>query len=154
MKTRTKKLFALMMTLTMVISVAMLFTSCGNTLEKYIENDKEAKTAFETQRDAYEKDGITIGVKDNTMSYTFKLTEALDKKTEDQMGGFFDSYMDALAPSFEATAAAWEEKSGIEGIKVKVTFLTVDDKELYSREFEAAKAGDKKQNDTKAEDAE
>lgn len=153
MKKSTKKLFTLAMTLTLVVSAAMLFTSCGaTTLEDYVNSNEETKQALEESNSQNSAGNMTVEVKENTVYYNFKLDETVDKDVAEAMNTYFESYMKSVGSTFEGIAAGLEEESKVEGVKVKVTFLNGDDSELYSQEFEAAKAKDK--TDEKADDAE
>lgn len=143
MKKEMKKIFALVMTLTMVVSAAMLFTSCGTTtLEDYMNSDAEAKQALEEASSSNAAGNMTVSVKENTVYYNFKLTEKVDKDVAKQMNTYFESYMKTVSSTFEEIAAQLEKDSGVKGVTVKVTFLNGDDSELYSADFKAAKTDD------------
>ena len=55
------------------------------------------------------------------------------------MAEYFEKYLDTAASTFQSIAKEMEEKSEIEGVKVRITYKNGDDSEIYNREFDAGK---------------
>lgn len=137
MKTRTKKLLAALMCVTMLFA----FAGCGgpSTLEDYINENTEAKASLESLSSKNAAGDVTVDVKDNTIIYKFKLGQTVEGEMVKQMKDALDQYMKGVESTFENIASTFEEQSEIKGITVRVIYLNGDDSELYSKDF-AAKA--------------
>ena len=127
MKKRNTKTLLTSVVLVLTLSVMALLTGCGgpSTLEEYINDNNEAKQELEKLNQSSQKGmDVSTTVKENTIIYTFKY----DK-----------TFTDTAASTFQSIAKEMEEKSEIEGVKVRITYKNGDDSEIYNREFDAGK---------------
>lgn len=140
---KTSKIFAVLLSLVMVMSATVALTSCGsdepNTLEKYIADHPEEQKAMDDAVASYAQDGMAVDVqfKGNTIIYSFKYDETYDEDTVEQMKSYFDGAMESVGSVFENIAKTCEEQTEIEGITVQVLYLNGDDSEIYNKTFEA-----------------
>ena len=82
---------------------------------------------------------VSTKVKENTIIYTFKYDKTFTDKEKDAMAEYFEKYLDTAASTFQSIAKEMEEKSEIEGVKVRITYKNGDDSEIYTRAFDAGK---------------
>ncbi|MGF6376256.1 major membrane immunogen (membrane-anchored lipoprotein) [Clostridiales Family XIII bacterium PM5-7] len=138
MKKRTSKLFAVAMTLVMVLSIASLITSCGaKTLEDYVNSDKDVKAQLDNTNEQFSTDemGANIEIKENTLTYTFKYTETYNDEQLEVMKEYFEKTMESVATTFDAIRDSLAEESKIEDVVVKVRYLNGDDAEIFAAEY-------------------
>ena len=141
---KTSKIFAVLLSLVMIMGVTAVLTGCGsdepNTLEKYIADHPEEQKAMDDAVASYEQDGMAVDVqiKENLIIYSFKYDETFDEDTVEQLKGYFENAMGSVGSVFENIAKTCEEQTEIKGITVQVLYLNGDDSEIYSQTFEAA----------------
>lgn len=142
MKKRNTKTMLTSVVLVLTLSVMALLTGCGgpSTLEEYINDNNEAKQELEKLNQSSQKGmDVSTTVKENTIIYTFKYDKTFTDKEKDAMAEYFEKYLDTAASTFQSIAKEMEEKSEIEGVKVRITYKNGDDSEIYNREFDAGK---------------
>lgn len=140
MKKRTSKLFTVALALVMMLSMTLMLTSCGDpeTLQEYVEANPEVQEELDSAMAESAQDGmdIKVEIKENTILYTYKFDQTLDKDQAEQATELFESYMDKASGVFENIAQSCEEETKIDGIKCQVIYLNGDGSELYNGVFE------------------
>lgn len=139
---KTSKIFAVLLSLVMVMSATALLTSCSSdpaTLEDYIADHPEEQKAMDDAVASYEQEGMAVDVqiKGNDIIYSFKYDETFDEDTVEQLKGYFEGAMGNVGSVFENIAKTCEEQTEIKGINVQVRYLNGDDSEIFSQTFEA-----------------
>lgn len=136
---KTSKIFALAMTLVMIVSAAMIFTSCGGpeTFEEFVNSNEELKTQIDGIAQSDDNGAMTVEVKENKIIYTYKYSQTYDSAAVEQMKTYFEEYMDSIGSQFESIAKTCEEQSEITGITVDVIYLNGDDAELFKATYSA-----------------
>ena len=139
---KTSKIFAVLLSLVMVMPATALLTSCSSdpaTLEDYIADHPEEQKAMDDAVASYEQDGMSVDVqiKGNEIIYSFKYDETFDEDTVEQLKSYFEGAMGGVSAVFEGIAKSCEEQTEIEGITVQVLYLNGDDSEIFSQTFEA-----------------
>lgn len=142
--------------LSLLISISMMLTACSNverepdTLESLVSSNQEV--AGEINKSA-EESGISVDVKDNTVTYTYDVSNVdgvTDEMIEDEdFIKSFQTSLDAQGPSFRDVCSDLEEKTGIQGVSVHVVYL-YKDKEIASATFTSSDADESE--DTKKSD--
>lgn len=138
MKNTVKNFFALALILTMTFT----FTACGgpSTLEEYVNENEETKQMIETANASNDAGEMKVEVKENTVIYTFTLAEAVEDDVKEEMKAVLEETEPSIAPTFETVASKLEEETKIKGITSRLTYLSHDGSEIYSKDFKAKKA--------------
>lgn len=120
----------------LMMAVLVVFTGCGGgspeTLEDYINNNAEAQEKLNALN---ESSGMESSVKNNTITCVYSYDQTFDEAMIEQMAAQFESTMESMASTFENVASDWEEKTGIEGITVKIVYQDSAGTEIYSVEY-------------------
>lgn len=121
-----------------VLSISMVFTSCGgpSTFEEYVKDNDELKSQLDSLSTSNSQGSMTVEFKGNDINYVYKFTEPMDEALVDTVKETLEEQMDSYGATFEQIAQTCEEESEIDGIKVNVKYLDGDDTELYSGTFE------------------
>lgn len=133
MKT-SKRIFSAGIILSLIFAMTLMFAGCGgpSTLEEYINSDSEAKEMIDSMSSG---SGMTIDVKDNTLTYTYTYSQTFDDAVIGEMKTQIESAMSSMSSSFESVASTLEEESGIDDITVKVIYEDGAGTEIFSEEY-------------------
>lgn len=139
MNKRTSKIFAIAMTLVMVLAVAALTTSCGGTktLEDYVNGDKEVSKQLKDSGDQFSTDAMKaeVTVKENTLTYAFTYAETFTKEQTKQMVSLFEKAIEGYTATYEGIRESLEKESKVEGVVVKISYINGDGSEIYTKTF-------------------
>lgn len=133
MKT-SKKILSVSLILSLLMAITLMFAGCGSspqTLEDYVNSDSEAQEMI----DSLSSSGLTVEVKDNTLTCTYAYSQTFDEDTISQMSTQIESAIGSMSSTFENAAATLEEGSGIDDVTVKVVYVDGAGTEIYSAEF-------------------
>lgn len=136
---KTSKIFALAMTLVMVLSTVVIFTGCGEpkTFEEFVNSNDELKSSIEQVAQSDDNGGMTVQIKENKIIYTYKYSQTFESAAVEQMKTYFAEYMRTAGSSFETVAKTCEEQSKITGITVDVIYQNGDGEELFKETYSA-----------------
>ncbi|MDD5824201.1 MAG: DUF4854 domain-containing protein [Firmicutes bacterium] len=116
-----KKKLALVLSL--VAMMCMVFTSCGGpkTFEEYVNSDSELMEDIQEIQD--ENEGLTITIKDNTITYEYDVSVlGIDKDTAVAAKSNLEQTITKTTDEYKDLIEDFEEETGIEGLTIVVTY--------------------------------
>ena len=116
-----KKKLALVLSL--VAMMCMVFTSCGGpkTFEEYVNSDSELMEDIQEIQD--ENEGLTITIKDNTITYEYDVSVlGIDKDTAVAAKSNLEQTITKTTDEYKDLIEDFEEETGIEGLTVVGTY--------------------------------
>ena len=117
--------------LLLVMTTTILLASCGGktptTLEEYVVANQSEQDAI--QGIVSDDPNATVSINENTMDITYKV----DDKA--MTADILNTALDSLGDSFSGIIKDLEAETGIQGIKIKVTYLDASEKEITSKLF-------------------
>lgn len=127
---KTKIISAL---LSLIFVMGLILSGCGGpeNLEEMAKNDEN----FKAQIEAFSTSGMTIDIKGNTITYTYKYDQAFDDATAAQMKTQLESAMDSMSSTFTSLKEQIVDETGFKDVALKVVYTDSNDKELYSAEY-------------------
>ena len=128
---KSKKLFAV---LVMVSVFLIALCACGGpkTLETYLEKHPDEKAKIE---DYAKNNNMEITVKDNTVTYLYKMTNDVSDEYMSVYKSAFESSFAKYKTQFTGIVKDLEEETKIKGIKFVVNVVDKSGKDIYSAEF-------------------
>ncbi len=133
MKKNTQRTKIISVLLSLIFVMGLVLSGCGGpeNLEEMAKNDEE----FKQQVEAFSTSGMTIDIKGNTITYTYKYDQTFDDATAAQMTTQLESAMDSMSSTFTSLKDQLVDETGFKDIALKVVYTDGNDKELYSAEF-------------------
>ena len=140
---KRKSIIALL--LTFVMSLSLMATACNKapqTIEEYVNNDKEA---MEEVQNAADTAGLQVAFSGNDVVYTYDLAK-IDGVTEDViksdvMKEQLESALDSTGDTFVGLCKQLEEQSKIEGVQIVINY-TYGDEVIVTKTFNSSGAVD------------
>lgn len=115
------------------LCMTFLLTSCkSETLESYAS---ESEGIMATIEEASGEEGVDVSIDGNTLVYAFKYDLELDEDAKERIKEQLQKNTEQYESVFGSLAATLEEKTEIEGIKIKLRYLDASDKAIYEGEF-------------------
>lgn len=129
-----KKTLILSLVLALLMAMSMMLAGCGGgpaNLEEYINSDEELASEIES----YSTSGMTIDIKENTLTYTYKYDQTFDESTAALMSTELEKAMDSMGSTFEDVRDTLIEETGFSDITVKIVYTDGNDAVLYEAEY-------------------
>ncbi|MCR4999001.1 MAG: DUF4854 domain-containing protein [Lachnospiraceae bacterium] len=128
------KKFAKMMA--MAVMATVLLVGCGKptSLEEALQNSESASDKIQEMAT---DSGVSIEVKENTITYTYNLGRELDEDTKALVVEQLEEKMAGYDDSFIAIAQGLEESTEITGITVEVRYVDSNGAEVYHANYNA-----------------
>lgn len=129
-----KKTLILSLVLALLMAMSMMLAGCGSgpaNLEEYINSDEELASEIES----YSTSGMTIDIKENTLTYTYKYDQTFDESTAALMSTELEKAMDSMGSTFEDVRDTLIEETGFSDITVKIVYTDGNDAVLYEAEY-------------------
>ncbi len=105
-------------------------------LEEYIAQNTEAKAMIESYRaQQYNDNAMTVKVKENDITYSFRYNEIIDEYVMEQLNGQFDVLGKSMEEAYEREIELLEKETGFEDIQVNLVIEDKEGKELYRKEY-------------------
>ena len=126
------KKFAKMMA--MAVMATVLLVGCGKptSLEEALQNSESASDKIQEMAT---DSGVSIEVKENTITYTYNLGRELDEDTKALVVEQLEEKMAGYDDSFIAIAQGLEESTEITGITVEVRYIDSNGAEVYHANY-------------------
>lgn len=133
MKRDTSKTKIISILLSLIFVMGLILSGCGGpeNLEEMAKDDED----FKAQIEAFSASGMTIDIKGNTITYTYKYDQTFDDATAAQMTTQLESAMDSMSSTFTSLKDQLVDETGFKDVKLKVVYTDGNDKELYSAEW-------------------
>ena len=123
-------------TVAAAMTAMMLLVGCGGPaiLEEALQKDEEAKAQIEQMSS---ESGVSIEVKENTISYTYDLGMELDDETKDAVVEQLNTQISAYDDTFTGIAKSVEDSTKLSGILVVVNYADSQVNVIYSATYNA-----------------
>ncbi|MBQ4373796.1 MAG: DUF4854 domain-containing protein [Lachnospiraceae bacterium] len=123
-------------TVATAMTAMMLLVGCGGpaNLEEALQKDEEAKAQIEQMSS---ESGVSIEVKENTISYTYDLGMELDDETKDAVVEQLNTQISAYDDTFTGIAKSVEDSTKLSGILVVVNYSDSQGNVIYSATYNA-----------------
>ena len=123
-------------TVATAMAAMMLLVGCGGpaNLEEALRKDEEAKAQIEQMSS---ESGVSIEVKENTISYTYDLGMELDDETKDAVVEQLNTQISAYDDTFTGIAKSVEDSTKLSGILVVVNYSDSQGNVIYSATYNA-----------------
>lgn len=126
----------------LIAVMAFALAACGaktKTLESYISKDK---TAADEINKAADEAGMTVDIKDNTVTYIYDISNMGDTITEElaksaEIKSSLDQALDSAGDTFVSLCKSLEDEAKVEGVQIVVRY-TFKDYVITERTFTSA----------------
>lgn len=120
----------------MAVMATVLLVGCGKpaSLEEALQNSESASDKIQEMAT---DSGVSIEVKENTITYTYNLGRELDEDTKALVVEQLEEKMAGYDDSFIAIAQGLEESTEITGITVEVRYVDSNGAEVYHANYNA-----------------
>lgn len=141
MNKKSSKVLLTSIMLILTLSMMALLTGCGgpSNLEEYINDNPSEQETLDSTANTMSKSGMdaTVEVKENTITFSCKLDQTVEKANLDATKSAMKQYMETMKPTVQPTIKKLEEDTKIDGISMKFIVVDKEGTELCNSEFKS-----------------